>query len=104
MTAATGLILGLFGVAYILKELATEFENKQDKIHKSLLAFSTLFIAGMEYSAIGIAKSNSYANAKDAYTFALLITSLVFLGMLYKIIQQMKEEIQNNGSMSNLGE
>jgi len=102
MSAAQGLILGLFGVAYIVKELAEQFEEKQDQIHKSLLAFSTMFIMGMEYTAIGIAQAQSYTNAENAYTFALVVTTLVFLGMMYKIVKQVIDEAQNSSSMEGL--
>jgi len=104
MAAETGLILGLLGVAYIIHDLATGFEEKKDKIHKSLMAFSVLFIAGMEYTAIGIAQSKSLPKAENAYTFALMVTLLVFLGMIYRIIMQMKEEAQKDSSMKGLGE
>jgi hypothetical protein len=103
MSAAQGLILGLAVIAYMVKELAENFEEKKDQLHKSLLAFSTFFIMGMEFTAIGIAKKNSYGNAEAAYTFALVITVLVFLGMVYRIYKKIKEEARSSSKMRDMG-
>lgn len=99
MTAEQGLILGLGLVAYMVMTLAKEFEERKDQMHKSLLAFAMFFIIGMEYTARGIAKSTGYTRAETAYTFALVITVLAFLAMIYRIYQQIKEEAQNQSAM-----
>jgi len=102
MSAELGLILGLGLVAYMVKELAESFEEKKDQMHKSLLAFAMFFIIGMEWTARGIAKSSGYVRAETAYTFAMVITTLAFLGMIYRIYQQVKSEAQNDSSMEAL--
>lgn len=104
MSAELGLIAGLLGIAYMVKNLAVSFEEQKDKMHKALLAFSVMFLIGMEYTAIGIADTAGYSNAANVYTFTLIVTSLVFLGMMYRIIYQMKEEMQNDSQMGGLGE
>lgn len=104
MSAAQGLILGLAVIAYLIQRLAENFEQKKQEMHKALLAFATFFLIGMEYTAIGIAQANNYSNAEVAYQFTLIVTVLVFLGMIYRIYQQMKTEAQNNSQMRSLGE
>jgi len=99
MSAEMGLILGLGLVAYMVMTLAKEFEERKDQMHKSLLAFAMFFIIGMEYTARGIAISSGYTRAETAYTFALVITVLAFLGMIYRIYQQVKSEAQNSSAM-----
>jgi len=103
MSASMGLILGLGLVAFMIKTLAEDFEQKKDQMHKSLLAFAVFFIIGMEYTAIGIASANGFANAQAAYQFSLVVTVLVFFGMIYRIYQQVKSEAQNSSSMRSMG-
>lgn len=102
MTAEQGLILGLGLIGYLVWTLAERFEERKDQMHKSLLALSTFFILGMEYTALGIAQSQSFSNAKTAYSFALVITALMLLGMIYRIYKQVKEEAKNTSSMEGL--
>lgn len=102
MSVEQGLILGLGLVAYMVMTLAKEFEERKDQIHKSLLAFAMFFINGMVYTALGIAKQNNYGNAETAYSFTLVITVLAFLGMIYRIYQQVKSEAQNDSAMEGL--
>ncbi|MFB6192653.1 MAG: hypothetical protein ABEK00_00205 [Candidatus Nanohaloarchaea archaeon] len=101
MSAEQGLIVGLGIIAYLTWNLAENFKEIRDQMHKSLLALSTFFILGMEYTARGIAQSAGYNAAETAYTFSLVITTLLLLGMIYKIYKQVKEEAQS-GSMEGL--
>lgn len=103
MSAAQALVLGLAVVAYMVAKLAEDFQEKKDNMHKSLLAFATFFIIGMEYTALGIAQAQSYSNAAQAYQFALVVTTLTFFGMIYRIYQKVKSEAQDSSSMRSMG-
>jgi len=102
MSASMGLILGLGLVAFMIKTLAEDFEQKKDQMHKSLLAFAVFFIIGMEYTALGIAQNQGFDNATTAYTFSIVLTVIMLLAMIYRIYKQIKDEAQSSSSMEGL--
>ena len=102
MTAEQSLILGVGLIAFLVWNLAQRFEEQRDQIHKSLLALSTFFIIGMEYTALGIAQNQGFDNAVTAYTFSIVLTVIMLLAMIYRIYKQIKDEAQSSSSMEGL--
>lgn len=102
MSAELGLIAGLGIIAYVLIEIAEEVENAETQINQGIFTLSLLFMIALEYTAYGIAQSQSFANAQKAYLVALLITTVSFLGLLALFVQGMLEKAGKDDLMRDL--
>lgn len=102
MSAELGLISGLGIIAYVLIQIAEEAEDSESQINQGIFTLSVFFILGLEYTAYGIAQSQSFLNAETAYLVALIITSVAFLGLLAQFTQNILNKTSDSDELENL--
>lgn len=94
MAVETAAIIGLAVLPFLVILVLREFRQAQNMIDEAILTLTILFIIGLEYAGYGIAQSNTLGNAADAYLVALLITVLVFFGIVIELARKYKNENQ----------
>lgn len=100
MSVENSLIIGLATTVWLTIKLSKEFMDADTQMHEALFALCNLFVIGMIYTGLGIAQNSTYTKAEAAYTTALLITTVSFIGYLTLLIKSYMDENQKESLLT----
>lgn len=104
MSAELAMITGLGLVAFLALKISNRFKEAESMMEEGTALLSMLFLVGLQYAGHGIASSNAFSNAQDAYLVGLLVTVTLFTGLMIELILNYWNQTQEDNEFGYFGE